>query len=467
MKDRRREPMSHRNERSSQYRSVRNSSSRRAAHRRRKRRVRINYTRLLVSSLVMLFVLVVLIKGIASGVGAIKTAFSSDGDKPSSTLASQETTSSSEHTEVNKPQKIENSKGTDTEPLASGAKQARIIATGDLLYHMNMIENAYDEATETYNFDSNYEKIKDYIASADLALGNFEGTMAEDFFPISGYPIFNAPKEVATALGHAGFDGLATANNHALDSHQDGVKSTIDAIEKAGMFHFGTKKAPGSSVVLQEVNGIKIAFMAYSYGFNDMDTLLTEEEKTYMVNYIDREQIKSDVAEAEGAGADLVMVYMHWGKEYTIHQNEEQTVLADQLLEDGVDVVFGSHPHVLQGTKTVGEGRDKKFIVYSMGNSISNQDRYTVEDKYTETGAFMQIDVAKDEQGAFIESIEMLPTWVHKFEKNGKLYHQLLLTRDYIEGGEKREELNQEEKDKIDDAHRYALEILNNQKTEE
>lgn len=201
---------------------------------------------------------------------------------------------------------------------------ARIMANGDLLYH-DIIYISAKKSDGTYDFHDNFEYVKPWLKQADLVLGDFEGTVNKDHY-LAGYPLFNAPGEVMDAIKDAGYQVLDLAHNHILDSQIEGVVSTADAIEKAGMTpvgvytHESRDKAP---LVIKEVNGIKVAILAYSYGFNGIEQSISQEDYNRYLSDLDEDKMKAEIERAEKE-ADITVIMPQMGVEYQIEPTEEQ-----------------------------------------------------------------------------------------------------------------------------------------------
>lgn len=446
------------------------------SNRRRRRkpvkRYKINYPRLIISLMVTIFILWGSFKIVSGAVGFVVRTVRGTNNKTEIAVENkdinieinnkdQSDTKKTEETQEKAVPEVNDKNSEKAAKKAEEPKNITVVATGDVLYHFGMINAGYNAATEGYDFTDHYEKVKDLISGADLALANFEGTMAQDLLPLAAYPLFNAPDAVATALSYAGFDALCTSNNHCLDSGVEGIESTINAINFNNMKHFGTKKQPGDNLLVVEKNGIKIGLLAYSEIFNGLDQNLSEEN-SYMISRMDLDVVESDIKNAKQNGCDLVIVYAHWGNEYVFEQTQSQTDVAHLMVEWGADLVLGSHPHVLQRTEIVKhEGLDK-FIIYSMGNAISNQRLETIDNKYTETGVILKFSIEKNAEKTLIKAVEMYPTWVNSFlDVNGNRKFELLNTQDFIEGGKYRDTVNEETLERIMDARDYALKILN------
>lgn len=352
-------------------------------------------------------------------------------------------------------------KNTATEQETS----ARIMANGDLLYH-DIIYISAKKADGTYDFHENFEYVKPWLKQADLVLGDFEGTVNKDHY-LAGYPLFNAPGEVMDAIKDAGYQVLDLAHNHILDSQIEGVVSTADAIEKAGMTpvgvytHESRDKAP---LLIKEVNGIKVAILAYSYGFNGIEQSISQEDYNRYLSDLDEEKMKAEIERAEKE-ADITIVMPQMGVEYQIEPTEEQKKLYHKMIDWGADIIFGGHPHVVEPAETIEKNGDKKLIIYSMGNFISNQRIETMQDvenaKWTERGVLMDVTIKKKSGKTTIETAQAHPSWVSRTPKGGyspegyPLYlYQTYILEDFIEGGKYRSQLDEATKERIDTAYK-------------
>ena len=352
-------------------------------------------------------------------------------------------------------------KNTATEQETS----ARIMANGDLLYH-DIIYISAKKSDGTYDFHENFEYVKPWLKQADLVIGDFEGTVNKDHY-LAGYPLFNAPGEVMDAIKDAGYQVLDLAHNHILDSQIEGVVSTADAIEKAGMTPIGVytheprDKAP---IVIKEVNGIKVALLAYSYGFNGIEQSISQEDYNRYLSDLDEDKMKAEIERAEKE-ADITIIMPQMGVEYQIEPTEEQKKLYHKMIDWGADIIFGGHPHVVEPAETVEKNGDKKLIIYSMGNFISNQRIETMQDvenaKWTERGVLMDVTIKKKSGKTTIETAQAHPSWVSRTPKGGyspegyPLYlYQTYILEDFIEGGKYRSQLDEDTKERIDTAYK-------------
>ena len=342
---------------------------------------------------------------------------------------------------------------------------ARIMANGDLLYH-DIIYISAKKSDGIYDFHENFEYVKPWLKQADLVIGDFEGTVNKDHY-LAGYPLFNAPGEVMDAIKDAGYQVLDLAHNHILDSQIEGVVSTADAIEKAGMTpvgvytHESRDKAP---LLIKEVNGIKVAILAYSYGFNGIEQSISQEDYNRYLSDLDEDKMKAEIERAEKE-ADITIIMPQMGVEYQIEPTEEQKKLYHKMIDWGADIIFGGHPHVVEPAETVEKDGDKKLIIYSMGNFISNQRIETMQDvenaKWTERGVLMDVTIKKKFGKTTIETAQAHPSWVSRTPKGGyspegyPLYlYQTYILEDFIEGGKYRSQLDEDTKERIDTAYK-------------
>ena len=352
-------------------------------------------------------------------------------------------------------------KNADTEQETS----ARIMAHGDLLYHIPIYRTALKE-DGSYDFHENFDYVKPWFKKADLVIGDFEGTISKDNY-LAGYPLFNAPGEVMDAIKDAGYQVLDLAHNHILDSQLEGVISTADVIEKAGITPIGVyahearDKAP---LVIKEVNGIKVAFLAYSYGFNGIEEYISKEDYNNYLSDLNEDKMKAEIERAEKE-ADITVVMPQMGIEYQLEPTEEQKILYHKMIDWGADLIFGGHPHVVEPAETVEKDGDKKLIIYSMGNFLSNQRIETMQDeenaKWTERGVLMDVTIKKKAGKTTIETAEAHPTWVNRTPKGTYspdgyplFLYQTYILEDFIEGGAHREKLDEETKERVDIAYK-------------
>lgn len=259
--------------------------------------------------------------------------------------------------------------------LSGNSATADLTFVGDAMQHKPQIDAAARcgrRSGVAYDYSQCFRYVKSDIASADFAVANLECPLAGA--PYSGYPAFSAPSAYAAELKKVGFDLLLTANNHCLDRRDRGLVSTVSNLNRLGIAHIGTYKSASQRVqqlpYIATINGIKVAFLTYTYGTNGIDV-----QGSVVVDYINRDLIAADIAAAREAGAEAVCVCMHWGIEYQLQPVASQKSLADFLVDQGVDLIIGSHPHVVEPMEMRYSPRYGKnvLLVYSLGNFISNQ----------------------------------------------------------------------------------------------
>jgi poly-gamma-glutamate capsule biosynthesis protein CapA/YwtB (metallophosphatase superfamily) len=333
-----------------------------------------------------------------------------------------------EHIELNVEDKEEQ---IEQEPPRS----LNISVVGDIMLHGPQIRSA-KQSDGSYDFKPVFSEVKSYLEGSDLTLANFETTISTPEKGYSGYPMFKTPESILEALKYAGFDVLTTANNHCLDNFIFGLENTLNKFDEYGFLHTGTSRSPEEQdkVLIVDKNGIKVAILAYTYGANGMEGSVDQSKLQYMVNFIDEEKISNDIQKAKAEGADVIIACMHWGVEYVRQPNDEQKALADKLFADGVDIIFGSHPHVIQPMErrriTTNEGKEKDgFIIYSLGNFVSNQ-----RDRYQDSGVIINLEVIKDGDNISIGKIGYTPTWVRKYTDNGNIKYEILPVAKFMDG---------------------------------
>lgn len=349
------------------------------------------------------------------------------------------------------------------------SKTVRIMANGDLLYHDGLYMSA-QKADGSYDFSENFTYVKDWLQQGDLVLGDFEGTIRSDY-PLGGYPLFNAPEAVVPAIKDAGYQVVDLAHNHILDSGLEGVFTTAKAFEDHGISPVGVythKNRDKAPILIKEVKGIKIAILAYSYGFNGLDSNLSQKEIDHHLSTFDEDKMKAEIEQAEKE-ADITVVMPQTGIEYQLEPNEEQVALYHKMVDWGADIIFGGHPHVVQPSEILEKDGQKKLIIYSMGNFISNQRIETMAGvdtaEWTERGVLMDVTIEKTDKGTIIKTAQAHPSWVSRVEKGTyspegyPLYtYQTLILEDFIEGGKYRNQLDQATQDRIDKAYKEMKE---------
>ncbi len=295
------------------------------------------------------------------------------------------------------------------------ADKVTLVFAGDVMGHDSQINSAYDPDSRGYDYSPNYKFIAPYIKHADVAIANLEVTLAGP--PYKGYPQFSSPDQLAVALQEAGFDLLITANNHSLDRGKSGLIRTYNVLDSMNFLQAGiypsAKERALEHPLFFEKNGIKIALLNYTYGTNGI-----KPTGGVIVNMIEPEIIREELAVARQHEPDFIIATMHWGNEYERNENAYQQQLTKMLFDNGVDLVVGSHPHVVQPIERFGEDQ---LVAYSLGNYISNQRK-----RYTDGGIMLEVTIEKDSAGTEIKDHKYLATWVYKKYHNGKVTFHIL-----------------------------------------
>ena len=290
----------------------------------------------------------------------------------------------------------------------------KLTAIGDIMCHNTQYWDAYNKNTNEYDFSYVYEDIKNYTESSDITIGSLETTFAGEDKGYSNYPTFNTPDSLATALKDIGVDVISLAGNHALDYGYYGICRTIDVLDHAGISHLGTYKTAEEQkkLLIKNVKGLNIAFINYTYGTNGIPV---PSGKEYCINLIDKTLIQEQIKQAKEQNVDMIVACMHWGTEYKTTANSEQKELADFLFENGVDIIIGNHPHVLEPmekrTITLEDGTEKDvFVVYALGNFTADQ-----RDEITRDSAILNLTITKNSNGKLsIDSVDYVPIYMYK-----------------------------------------------------
>ena len=256
--------------------------------------------------------------------------------------------------------------------LNADAAKVDMICLGDQLLHPGLLK----EGMRTDDYSYLYDAIRDDLKKADLSSLNAETPLVTDKALVSDYPRFASPVGIADAVSASGVDIVSTANNHAFDLGMNGVETTIRAYEDAGIVCVGThaqdeeQDDPSCAFRIVPCNGIRIAFLAFTYGTNG----LSDGEHPFAVESFQNEERMICALDLAREKADAVIVFAHWGTEYERDPDPEQRRLAAIFAEHGADVVIGTHPHVLQPYETI-EGKEghRTLVYYSLGNLVSSQ----------------------------------------------------------------------------------------------
>jgi poly-gamma-glutamate capsule biosynthesis protein CapA/YwtB (metallophosphatase superfamily) len=297
-----------------------------------------------------------------------------------------------------------------TRPAASPAPELvsfTIAATGDLLLHEPVTRRARALAGgRGYDFRPLLAKVRPILSAADLAICHLETPLSPDDRGIAYWPSFNAPREIAPAARWAGYDTCTTASNHTLDQGAGGVRATLDVLDRAHLRHVGTARGPAErSWRIYPVRGVRVAHLDYTFGLNGIPI---PRGKPWLVNLINPRRILADAHATRRAGAQFVVVALHWGREYQSAPTSEQRALARTLLASpDVDFVYGSHAHVVQPIERV----HGKYVAYGLGNFLSRH-APCCDTPPTRDGMIVQVTITKLRGRFVVRRIAYMPTYV-------------------------------------------------------
>ncbi|MBQ7000856.1 MAG: CapA family protein [Oscillospiraceae bacterium] len=337
-----------------------------------------------------------------------------------------------------------------TEPPVEITANAAIAVQGDLLMHATFFQQKYNPAcrlgTGEYDFSSIFRYLSPYTENADYAVANLETTLGGDEFPYQGNPTFNCPDPILDAVKAAGYDLLLTANNHSYDTLMTGIDRTLEKSREAGLDTLGTRlNAEEDRFTVKEINGIKIGMVCYTYTMtmsggkpklNDNAPVAKPEQINYfsynnLSGFYD--EVGAIMEEMKAQGAEATMLYIHWGTEYEVEENQTQRKIAQKMCDLGFDVIVGGHPHVVQPMALLESTVDpahKTVCIYSLGNAVSNQRRQLMRLKtgHTEDGALFTVTFEKWSDGTVaVADCNVLPTWVNLYENSdGKNEYNIL-----------------------------------------
>jgi poly-gamma-glutamate synthesis protein (capsule biosynthesis protein) len=275
-----------------------------------------------------------------------------------------------------------------------------IAATGDILVHAEVAARAGQD------FRPLFAEARLILAAADLAVCHLETPLSADGADLSYGPRFTVPGALAPAIADAGYDACSTASNHALDAGEAGVRATLDLLDATGVRHAGTARdrSEAGGPLLVSVPGATVGLIGYTYGFNGPDP---SPDRAWLANRIDEDRILADARAARAAGADFVVVSLHWGTEYQPRPDPDQRALARRLLASpAVDLLLGHHAHVVQPVERIGD----KFVAYGLGNFVSGQSGHCCPSPGD--GVIARVTVEKTATGFRVTRFAFTPTTV-------------------------------------------------------
>lgn len=281
-------------------------------------------------------------------------------------------------------------------------RRARIVFGGDVMAHTPQL-TAAKSSEGVYSFDRSFEYVAPILREADLAVVNLETTLSRQA-PYTGYPMFRSPAELAVTLQKAGVDAVGIANNHICDRGAAGIRSTIGILDSLGIEYAGAyvdslSKSSRSPLYIS-ANGFNLALLNYTYGTNGIPT-----PRGMVVNRIDTLQMAADIAMVDRSTVDALCVMIHWGEEYQRKPNRTQRAIADFCRRQGVELIIGSHPHVIQTIES--DSTSRWAVAYSLGNMVSNQ-----QWRYSDGGLLVEVRLSRVADAPASMSVNAIPIWV-------------------------------------------------------
>ena len=288
---------------------------------------------------------------------------------------------------------------------------------GDILMHRNLTNYGYDSKTDSYNFDFIFENMEKYIKEYDMKIANEEVLIAGRKFGITDFPKFNSPFELADSIVKAGFNIILKATNHINDKGLEAIKSDLNNwknkypnITITGSY---LNEDDYNKITYFTKNNIKIALLNYCYGSN------VKSNKNYTMNKLTYDKIKNDIEKAKKENAEFIIVFPHWGKEYVLNEIKYQKYFTKIFLDLGVDLVIGTHPHVIQPLKVYynKELKKKMYVFYSIGNFINATASRGKNIFWRFLGGMAHVIIGRNKNNkVVVKEIKFIPLITHIFE---------------------------------------------------
>lgn len=326
------------------------------------------------------------------------------------------------------------------ENVPVGNRSVTIRAIGDVIIMEEMLETAaIDEDAKLYDFSPLFSMASGVMSDADWTIINIEATLREGKYGYSGYPQFSTPHSILQDLKNVGVDMLTMCNNHALDGYFDGLKLSLDYADEAGLAHVGgyRSQAEYDTPEIYDLNGIQVGMLNYTESLNSMDKHSDEEATIYGLRTMKKADYAGDIAKLRSAGAEAVVVFMHWGEEYVRYPEASTESTAKKLIAAGADIVVGGHPHVVQPaeyvTATAADGASRTgLVLYSMGNFISNHRHENVP--HTDNGVILEFTLTDNGSGGIdVVNPCVIPVYVWQMGTEGNYDYRVLPSGQYLD----------------------------------
>lgn len=321
-------------------------------------------------------------------------------------------------------------------------------AAGDIILHKPFLESPVylDSQDGTYDYTSIFTYCKDLLSEADYTSVTFEGSLVDGSNGYSGYPMFQGPDALADALAASGIDMVNLASNHVYDAAEEGFLRTLDVIKQKNLIPCGVRSSEEENrYTIQDIGGIKVGIISYVYetteagGAPSINGIPLSDSASALINSFDYNDLDSFYTELQDSleaiekdGAEYTIAYMHWGIEYQTQQSQQQEEIAQKLCDLGIDVLIGSHPHVIQPVDllTSTNGEHQMVCAYAIGNFLSNQQKEYMQAEMptgeTEDGYVLSLSIDRDKKGNIsLTDAVFTPTWVYRFDDVGAQFYIL------------------------------------------
>ncbi len=365
-------------------------ADRRARRKKKQQRQRLGLFLCVLVIALLAIIFAAVFKGCSGKEKPVKPASSEPAAAQQTTGAAVETASSGKKTEPQPEPEPE----LPPEPTTAAIS---LRCAGDIMGHLSQIEGAYVKETDSYDFKPVFSLIKPYMQDCDICMANIETTF-KGSKPWQGYPGFNSPDELLYDIVDTGIKVALLSNNHMFDTRITGLMRGLEMFREAGVMTAGAQKDGEENYTIIEINNVKLGIVAYTYEtsmYNGLHTVngiaIPADDYDNMngfgyQNYdADLAKIKATIDNCKAAGAQVIVAYMHWGEEYQNSANNWQKRIAQDLADNGADMIIASHPHVVQEIDEINIARDghlhKIPVLYSIGNFVPNQRQETQSNK--------------------------------------------------------------------------------------
>ncbi|MEG1481091.1 CapA family protein [Clostridium sp.] len=348
---------------------------------------------------------------------------------------------------------------------SDNSKIFSITSVGNIIVHDAQIAGA--KTTDgKYNFDKSFEYVKKYITDSNLSIGVFEGNFNGGKY--EGYPTFNTPDEFLNSLKKTGFDVINYSSNHIIDKGASGVRNTTTKSTNSGLINLGVKNTDtDKDYIIYNLDGHKVGLFAYTYktGENSINSLPIPKEvkpliNTFSYDNLDKlySSVSNSIQEMKSDGVEFIIGSFHWGDEYKTKENKFQKEIAKNMNNLGVDIILGSHPHVIQPYEILTNSKGKStFVAYSQGNFLSNQCYEEIKNYLSEDGLMLNFKLGLKDNKLYLKNYSIIPTWTYREKRKDNLYTHRVVPLEDVQN-------NKNPYNLPEDAYNRAIRSLNDTK---